>query len=144
MRTTIIGFILLQIVVWSIVFSDESGSVSQSFYDDLSDTWEVVNVNYESRGDVILHFPTFDKLTLNSDGTYIRLKRNNKTNDRTREEGAWSINDEQTHLLLDTGFEVEKYEIIQLPSKNSQVFVIKEYLNKDKESKEYEYKLTRM
>jgi len=139
MRRTIIGFVLLQVAVWYVVFKDEQNPVSANFYEGLSDTWEVVNVNNQAKGEVLYHYPTFRKLTLNSDGSYIRMKL-----DGAMEQGKWHINEAQTHIVLNTGMKVEKFEIIQLPSDNDHILVIKEFLNKELENNEFEYKLSRL
>ncbi len=142
MRATVIGFVLLQIVVWSIVFSGED-NLTGNFYEDLSDTWEVMNVNQKAQGDVLLHYPTFNRLTLNSDGNFIRFIIDG-TPDGSIEEGKWRINKENTHLILDTGFKLEKYEIIQMPDQLSNVFIIKGQANSNTEKPSKEVKLTRL
>ena len=124
MRATIIGFVLLQIVVWSIVFREDYAAYNSNINQQLADTWEVVDVNNQAQGDVIMHFPTFNKLTLNNDGTFIRFKL-----DGSLEQGDWSTDTAESQLILDTGLKLEKYDIIQHPSKNSNVFVIKEKRN---------------
>ncbi len=138
MRATIIGFVLLQIVVWSIVFSGED-NLTGNFYEDLSDTWEVVNVNQQAQGEILLHYPTFNRLTLNSDGNFIRF-----TIDGATEEGKWRVNKENTHLVLDTGYKLEKYEIIQMPDQLNNVFIIKGQANSGEEKLGKEVKLTRL
>jgi len=138
MRATIIGFVLLQVVVWSIVFSGEE-NIAGNFYENLSDTWEVVNVNQQAQGEVILHYPTFNRLTLNSDGNFIRF-----TVDGYTEEGTWRVNKENTHLILDTGTKLEKYEIIQMPDQSSNVFIIKGQANHGTQKQSQEVKLTRL
>ena len=138
MRATVIGFVLLQIVVWSIIFSGED-NLTGNFYEDLSDTWEVVNVNQQAQGEVLLHYPTFNRLTLNSDGNFIR-----ETIDGSYEEGNWRVNKENTHLILDTGNKLEKYEIIQMPDQQSNVFIIKGQANSGNTKPGNEVKLTRL
>ncbi|GEM_PF-2839604 len=138
MRATIIGFVLLQIIVWSIVFSGEE-NLAGNFYEDLSDTWEVVNVNQQAQGEVMLHYPTFNRLTLNSNGDFLRDRI-----DGSQEEGTWRINRENTHLILDTGKRLEKYEIIQMPDQASNVFIIKEPANNNSSQTNQEVKLTRL
>lgn len=140
MKATIVGFILLQLTVWTIVFQKEEDVVSSNFYESLSDTWEVVENVKPAEGEVLLHYPTFNKLSLNSDGTYIRFNIDGEGAER----GMWKINKEKTHLILDTGFGLEKYEIIQLPDDYNNLFVIKERINKDSQPIELEYKLTRL
>lgn len=114
--------------------------MSSNFYESLSDTWEVVGNIKPAEGEVLLHYPSFNKLSLNSDGTYIRFNIGGEGAER----GMWKINKEKTHLILDTGFGFEKYEIIQLPDQYSNVFVIKEQIHKDSQPIELEYKLTRL
>lgn len=139
MRATIVGFILLQLTVWTIVFQEED-AISTNFYESLSDTWEVVDNIKPAEGEVLLHYPTFNRLSLNSDGTYIRFNIGGEGSER----GMWKINKENTHLILDTGFALEKYEIIQLPDEHNHLFVIKEQIRKDSRPVELEYKLTRL
>ena len=138
MRTTVIGFVLLQIIVWSIVFSGEE-NLSENFYENLSDTWQVVNYPEPSQGEIKLHYPTFNRLTLMSDGNFSRL-----TLDGYQEEGRWRINEANTHLILDKGKTLEKYEIIQLPDEMNNVFVIKEQVNQNSNQRDLEVKLTRL
>ena len=133
------GFILLQLTVWTIVFQEED-AISTNFYESLSDTWEVVDNIKPAEGEVLLHYPTFNKLSLNSDGTYIRFNIGGEGSER----GMWKVNRENTHLILDTGFGLEKYEIIQLPDEHNHLFVIKEQIRKDSQPIEFEYKLTRL
>ena len=72
MKTAIFNFFVFQIVVWAIVFSgNNSGQTNEVNYASISDTWEVVRVDENNDQSVVLHYPSFYKLTLNSDGTYI-------------------------------------------------------------------------
>lgn len=139
MRATIVGFVLLQLIVWTLIFREDD-KVSANFYANLFDTWQVVSNVKPAQGEVLMHYPTFNKLTLNSDGTYIRFH----ISGNGTEQGIWKINKENTHLILDTGYGQERYEIIQLPDQTSNLFVIKEYIDKGAAPSEREYKLTRL
>ena len=140
MKTAIFNFLVLQIVVWAIVFSSNiSGETSEVNYASISDTWEVVKVGENSSKEVVLHYPTFYKLTLNIDGTYIRLK-----NDETIENGNWKLNRSKSMLTLMNKMETKKYEIVQLPNSNSESFIIKENVKDINSKQKVKYQLTRM
>ena len=140
MKTAIFNFLVLQIVVWAIVFSSNiSGETSEVNYASISDTWEVVKVGENSNQEVVLHYPTFYKLTLNIDGTYIRLK-----NDETIENGNWKLNRSKSMLTLMNKMETKKYEIVQLPNSNSESFIIKENVKDINSKQKLKYQLTRM
>ena len=140
MKTAIFNFLVLQIVVWAIVFSSNiSGETSEVNYASISDTWEVVKVGENSNQEVVLHYPTFYKLTLNIDGTYIRLK-----NDETIENGNCKLNRSKSMLTLMNKMETKKYEIVQLPNSNSESFIIKENVKDINSKQKLKYQLTRM
>ena len=122
MKTAIFNFLVLQVVIWAIVFSNNiSGQTNEIKYASISDTWEVAKVGENTDQKVVLHYPTFNKLTLNIDGTYIRLK-----NDELLEEGKWKLNKLKSILTLLNEVEIKKYDIVQLPNSNSELFIIKE------------------
>lgn len=140
MKTTIFNFIVLQAVIWSIVFSSKIGNQPNEVnYASISDTWEVVKIGENNISGVVLHYPSFYKLTLNIDGTYIRLK-----NDETYEEGEWKLNKTKSILSLKNDQETKNFEIIQLPNSNSESFIIKENVNDVNSIRNIEYELTRL
>lgn len=140
MKTAIFNFLILQIVIWTFVFSSgERPESSDISYASISDTWEVVKVDNSESNDVVMHYPTFNKLTLNPDGTYLRLK-----DDETLETGNWKINDEQSQLNLTNESEVKKYEIVQLPSLTTESFIIKEFKSNSSKGVDLKYELTRI
>lgn len=140
MKTAIFNFLVLQAIVWAFVFSaDISGTSEEINYASVSDTWEVVNLGENQDPGIILHYPTFNKLTLNIDGTYVRMK-----NEKTIEEGRWVLNKLNATLSLISDTEVKKYEIIQLPSENSKSFIIKENVNGGSSNYGVRYQLIRL
>lgn len=140
MKTAIFNFLVLQVVIWAIVFSSNiNGQNDKVNYASISDTWEVVKVGESSKQDVVLHYPTFNKLTLNSDGTYIRIKNN-----ETPENGNWKLNWSKSMLTLLNDSEVKKYEIVQLPNSNSESFIIKEKVEDISSNQKVKYELVRM
>lgn len=140
MKTAIFNFLILQIVIWTFVFSSSERPVSTNIsYASISDTWEVVKVDNSDNNDVVMHYPTFNKLTLNADGTYLRLK-----DAETLETGKWKINDEKSQLSLTNESEVKKYEIVQLPSLTTESFIIKEYKSNSSKGVDLKYELTRI
>ena len=140
MKTTIFNFLVLQVVIWAIVFSSNfNGQNNEINYASISDTWEVVKIGEKGSQDVVLHYPTFYKLTLNNDGTYVRIK-----NDETHENGKWKLNWSKSMLTLFDDNETEKYEIIQLPNSKSESFIIKENVKNTKSQQKVKYELTRM
>lgn len=140
MKTAIFNFLVLQVVIWAIVFSNNiSGQNGDVNYASISDTWEVVKIGENGSQDVVLHYPTFYKLTLNNDGTYIRIK-----NDETLENGKWKLNWSKSMLTLFNDIETEKYEIVQLPDSNSESFIIKENVKNTNSQHNVKYELTRM
>jgi len=140
MKTAIFNFLVLQVVVWAFVFSaNESNEPQQVNYASLSDTWEVAQVGDNSSGNVFMHYPTFNKLTLNLNGTFIRLR-----DDETIEEGTWKIDDEKTRLTLFTDIGIQNFEIIQMPSVHSESFIIKESIVAANAHSDIRYELTRL
>jgi len=139
MKTAIFNFIVLQVVVWAIVFSsDKNGATDEVSYAAISATWQVVNSGKQNNPDYILHYPSFHKLTLNIDGTYVRL-----INDETTEEGYWILDKSESTLTLNNGEGIKKYEIIQLPDNQSETFIIKENRNDIFSGEGIEYELIR-
>jgi len=139
MKTAIFNFLVLQVVIWTFVFSaDISGTSQEVSYASIFDTWEVVKLVDKNDPGIVLHYPSFHKLTLNIDGTYIRLKNN-----KILEEGKWFLNKSNSTLTLINALEVKKYEIIQLPSDNSKSFIIKEDVNADNSKIGVKYELIR-
>lgn len=140
MKATIFNFLVLQAVIWSIVFSNKIGNQANDVnYASISDTWEVVKIGENNVPGVVFHYPSFYKLTLNIDGTYIRLK-----NDETFEEGEWTLNKTKTILSLKTEKEIRNFEIIQMPNSDSESFIIKENINDINSVHNIEYELTRL
>ena len=140
MKTAFFNFLVLQVIVWAFVFSsgqtDGSGTVNHA---SLTHTWEVVKVANNEDAKFILHYPTFNKLTLNGDGSYIRLK-----DDETLEEGYWDINESKSRLTLKNESETKKFVIVKMPNSNSETFIIKEYLNEKNSPSNLKYELARM
>ena len=140
MKTAIFNFLVLQVVVWALVFSTDQNDNNQEVkHASLTDTWEVVKVGDVTNPQYVLHFPTFNKLTLNSDGTYIRLQ-----DDETLEEGNWELNRARTRLTLHYNDISKKFEIVKLPNSNSETFIIKEYIDNQNEQSDIKYELARM
>lgn len=140
MKATIFNFLVLQVVVWAIVFSGGLGESDNAVnYAIISDTWKVANVGTSYDSEVILQYPAFNKLTLNIDGTYIRVKK-----DKTQERGNWALDKSKTMLVLSNETEIKQYEIIQLPDTNAQSFIIKEKGEELNSMNNLEYELTRM
>ena len=140
MKIALFNFLVLQVIVWSIVFSTgsevERGGVN---YASISDTWRVEEVADYNSQEVIMHYPTFHKLTLNMDGSYIRLK-----NAGTTEAGYWSVNESKSVLILKSSDEELEFDIVQAPGPNSESFVIVENIQKSRPGLSIKYKLTRM
>ena len=139
MKTTIFNFLVLQVTVWAVVFSSSLNEQNSDVnHASISDTWEVVNVGKNINQDMVLHYPTFNKLTLNIDGSYIRLR-----DDETLETGKWSIDTSKSLLTLTNESETQKFEIIQLPNSNSKSFIIKENVKGLNTKYDIKYELTR-
>ena len=139
MKTTIFNFLVLQVVVWALVFSSDNNDSNKVQHASLTDTWEVVKVADVNNPQFVLHYPTFNKLTLNNDGTYLRLK-----DDETLEEGKWEIDRSRTRLTLIHNDHTKKYEIVKMPNANSETFIIKEYINTPDKQSDIKYELARM
>lgn len=140
MKATIFNFLVLQVVVWAIVFSGGLGESDNGVnYAIISDTWKVANVGSTYNSEVILQYPAFNKLTLNIDGTYVRVKK-----DKTQERGNWALDKSKTMLVLSNETEIKQYEIIQLPDTNAQSFIIKEKGEELNSRNNLKYELTRM
>lgn len=139
MKTAIFNFLVLQVVVWTLVFSSSiNEKTSEVNYATISDTWEVVNIGENINQDVVMHYPTFNKLTLNIDGSYVRLR-----DDETLESGKWSIDTSRSQLILMNESETRKFEIIQLPNSGSKSFIIKENVKGLNAKYDIKYELTR-
>ncbi|MCK5701291.1 MAG: hypothetical protein KAI29_09065 [Cyclobacteriaceae bacterium] len=139
MKTAIFNFLVLQVVVWTLVFSSSiNEKTSEVNYATISDTWEVVNIGENINQDVVMHYPTFNKLTLNLDGSYIRLRV-----DETLESGKWSLDASKSQLTLTNESETQKFEQIQLPNSNSKSFIIKESVKGLNAKYDIKYELTR-
>jgi hypothetical protein len=140
MKTAIFNFLVLQLVVWAFVFSDnENTDTQQVQYASLSDTWIVAQVGDNNANEVLAHYPTFNKLTLNLNGTYVRLR-----DDETLEEGSWKINEEKNTLTLFATSGAQNFEIVELPSTNSGSFIIIESLVQSNIKGDIKYELTRL
>jgi len=140
MKRAIFNFLVLQVVVWAFVFSaDENTEKTQVQYASLSDTWVVAQLGDNNDNEVLAHYPTFNKLTLNINGTYIRLR-----DDETLEEGNWIIDNAKTKLTLFTETGIQNFEIVELPSANSETFIIKESLVAANAQSDIKYELTRL
>jgi len=140
MKTAIFNFFVLQAVVWALVFSGgEVGDSEQVQYASLTDTWEVAQLSENGKNEVFAHYPSFNKLTLNINGTFVRLR-----DDETLEEGSWTINPEKTKLSLFTESGVQKFDIVELPSSDSESFIIKEDLVEANSKSNIKYELTRL
>ena len=140
MKTAIFNFLVLQVVVWAFVFSaDENTDAQQVQYASLSDTWVVAHIGDKNPNDVIAHYPTFNKLTLNINGTYIRLR-----DDENIEEGSWEINKNKTKLTLFSADGSQDYEIVEMPKTNSESFIIKERHATANVQADIKYELTRL
>ncbi len=136
MRFTVFNFLALQIIAWLLFFN---GGKQATEYAHLTDTWEVVNIDQQNDDNVILHYPTFNQLTLNADGTFERLKL-----DGSVENGQWFVDKNNAQLTLSSPTENEEYQIIQLPTEKRNLFIIKEFKDKSPENSEQEYRLTRL
>ena len=138
MKTTIFNFLVLQVVIWAFVFKSNDNSSNEVKYASVTDTWEVAKIGSSNSGSV-LHYPSFNTLTLNPDGTYIRLKA-----DEEIETGSWEINKFHSKLILKNAENSKKYEIVQLPDSDEESFIIKEYIVISNINSDIKYELTRM
>ena len=141
MKTTIFNFIVLQVVVWAYVFSSgENSNPQQVNYAAISDTWEVAQLEDNQSQGVYIHYPSFNKLVLNLNGTYVR-----QINDETLEAGSWKIDEENSTLTLVNKVGIQQFDIVQLPSSSSESFIIKENIAEANNSQgNIRYELTRM
>ena len=139
MKTAIFNFLVLQVTVWAVVFSSSLNEQNSDVnHASISDTWEVVNVGKNVNYERVLHYPTFNKLTLNNDGSYVRLR-----DDETLETGKWNLDTSKSVLTLDNESESQTFEIIQLPNSNSKSFIIKENVKGSNTKYDIKYELTR-
>lgn len=142
MKIAVTNFLVVQVAIWTLFFwgniFDSKNDITQ-----IADTWEVVKVsdgiNKKKNDDIVLHYPTFNKLTLNVDGSYVRL-----TNSGDLEQGDWKIDKRNNVLTLSNNFLSENYDIIQLPEGKKNLFIIKEKRNKEEVNQQYEYRLARV
>jgi hypothetical protein len=121
MKWSLFNFFVLQLVVWSIIFYDGSGDDEGINQASISDTWAVAKVGNQTESSFVLHYPTFQKLTLNENGSFVRVK-----NDQRVERGNWYLNRSKTKLTLMHEGGIKEYDILQLPIESSQSFIIKE------------------
>jgi hypothetical protein len=140
MKTTIFNFLVLQVIVWAIVFSGGIGSETKEVnYAIISDSWQVAKVGEKNSENLHLQHPSFNKLTLNIDGSYLRVR-----NDESLESGSWNISNSNSILLLSNESGIRKYDIIQLPESTTQSFIIKDKGEAFNSKDDLEYELTRM
>ena len=140
MKTAIFNFLALQVIVWAIVFSGGMGSANKEVnYAVISDSWQVAKVVEENSENLQLQYPAFNKLTLNIDGSYLRVR-----NDESLESGSWTISHSNSVLLLSNESGIRKYDIIQLPDSTTQSFIIKDKGENFNSKDDMEYELTRM
>jgi len=140
MKGAIFNFLVLQVVVWAFVFStNEKNSSDEINYASISDTWSVNEIANEKSDEVILHYPSFNHLTLNQDGTYYRM-----IDDRLLEEGNWNIDEDASKLTLINSKKIKHYDIIQFPKATSESFIIKERMKKPDTAGIIKYELTRI
>jgi hypothetical protein len=99
----------------------------------------VAKIGDQSNTSFVLHYPTFQKLTLNENGSFVRVK-----SDEMIEKGSWFLNKNKTKLTLMHERGVMEYDIIQLPIESSQSFIIKENIAQASTQLDIEYELTRM
>jgi hypothetical protein len=138
MKTAVFNFFVLQIVIWSIVFYD-GNNINEVNQAAISDTWQVSETGEQSANSFILHYPTFQKLTLHENGVFERAQGDDQV-----EVGNWHLTKDQSKLILVHFGQVSEYEIIQFPTKLSQAFVIKEKISEVPTQFEVQYKLTRL
>ena len=139
MKRALFNFLVLQLIVWTIVFYDSSSDDNSINHASISDTWEVVSIEDKSDESFILHYPTFQKLTLNENGSFIR-----ENIDQDIERGNWYLNKSKDRLTLMHEGGVKEYDIIQLPLESSQSFIIKENISELSANSDIEYELNRM
>lgn len=139
MKWSLFNFFVLQLVVWSIIFYDGSGDDEGINQASISDTWAVAKVGNQTEGSFVLHYPTFQKLTLNENGSFVRVK-----NDQRVERGNWYLNRSKTKLTLMHEGGIKEYDILQLPIESSQSFIIKENIAEASNPLDIKYELTCM
>jgi hypothetical protein len=139
MKRAIFNFFVLQVVVWTVVFYNGSENTENINHASISDTWEVMSIDNKEDKSFVLHFPTFQKLTLKENGTFVRVR-----SDQVIEHGTWYLNSSETKLTLMQESGVEKYEIVQLPLQSSQSFIIKENVADATDPLDVEYELNRL
>lgn len=139
MKWSLFNFFVLQLVVWSIIFYDGSGDDEGINQASISDTWAVAKVGNQTESSFVLHYPTFQKLTLNENGSFVRVK-----NDQRVERGNWYLNRSKTKLTLMHEGGIKEYDILQLPIESSQSFIIKENIAEASNPLDIKYELTRM
>ena len=140
MKGAIFNFLVLQVVVWTFVFSTRNNDSSEEIvYASISDTWTVNKLDSGKEQGIVLHYPSFQKLTLNQDGTYLRSTANS-----TVEEGSWNVNQDVTKLTLVSSSGVKQYEIVQFPDKESESFIIKERNKESSPTNMISYELIRI
>lgn len=139
MKRALFNFFVLQLVVWAIVFYDGSNNEEDINHASISATWSVAKVANQNQKSFVLHYPTFQKLTLNDNGSFVRVK-----NDEEIEKGSWYLNRSKTKLTLMHEGGIKEYDIIQLPVETSQTFIIKENVLEASVPQDIEYELTRL
>jgi hypothetical protein len=139
MKWSLFNFFVLQLVVWSIIFYDGSGDDEGINQASISDTWAVAKVGNQTESSFVLHYPTFQKLTLNENGSFVRVK-----NDQRVERGNWYLNRSKTKLTLMHEGGIKEYDILQLPIESSQSFIIKENIAEASNPLDIKYELTCM
>jgi hypothetical protein len=139
MKRALFNFFVLQLVVWAIVFYDGSNDKEGINHSTISATWSVAKVANQNQKSFVLHYPTFQKLTLNDNGSFVRVK-----SDEEVEKGSWYLNRSKTKLTLMHEGGIKEYDIIQLPVETSQSFIIKENVLEASVPQNIEYELTRL
>jgi hypothetical protein len=139
MKWSLFNFFVLQLVVWSIIFYDGSGDDEGINQASISDTWAVAKVGNQTESSFVLHYPTFQKLTLNENGSFVRVR-----NDQRVERGNWYLNRSKTKLTLMHEGGIKEYDILQLPIESSQSFIIKENIAEASNPLDIKYELTCM
>ena len=138
MKRVVFNFLVLQLVIWSVVFSEGLEGEQTVNYASISDSWEVAKIEDQQKENIVLHYPTFNKLTLNSNGTFERL-----VSDDLIESGNWYVNSPENKLTLIYKSTIEEFDIIQLPSAKAESFIIKEK-NPIVANRKLKYELTRL
>lgn len=139
MKRALFNFFILQLVVWAVVFFDNSNIDEGIKQASISDTWEVAKIGDQAEQSFVLYYPTFQKLTLNENGSFLRVK-----SDEQIERGNWYLNKTKTKLTLMHAGGVKEYDILQLPIESSQSFIIKENIAEASTPLDIQYELTRM